>query len=89
MKVVEKGEGGPRTQAERADSALAGTYTRGVDRSGSRDWKSQSLLALAICATFVGVWLTMFGSPVGIGLLVVGLPTAIATTVWCIRNWDY
>jgi hypothetical protein len=42
-----------------------------------------------LCATFVGGILALFGNLVGVGLFVVGLPTFVATTVWCIRNWGY
>ena len=79
----------PLSQEERADTALAETYGRGVTGSGSKNWKSQSLVALALGATFVGGILALFGNLVGIGLFVIGLPTLVATTVWCIRNWDY
>jgi len=47
------------------------------------------LLVVAICATCVGGFLALVGNLAGIGLLAVGLPVAVATTVWCIRNWDY
>jgi len=89
MKIAENS--GPYSLQERtdgADRALAETYGRG-DRSDSRNRWSQALLALALCATVVGVFGTVFGSFVGIGLLAIGLPTLVATTVWCIRNWDY
>jgi len=42
-----------------------------------------------LCATFVGGILALFGNLVGVGLFVVGLPTFVATAVWCIRNWGY
>lgn len=79
----------PISQKERADTALAETYGRGVIGSGSKNWKSQSLLVLAFCATFAGGILALFRNPIGIGLFVVGLPALVATAVWCIRNWDY
>jgi hypothetical protein len=77
--------GGPLSQDERADRALAETYGRGVQRaSGNRT--SQILLVLALIATVTGVFVA--GTAVGIGLLAFGVPTLVATTIWCLRNWE-
>lgn len=84
MKVEEKR--GPLTGEERGDHALAETYGRGSSID-SRNRRSQLLLALALVATVVGVFL--LGTPVGIASLAIGLPTLVGTAVWCVRNWDY
>jgi hypothetical protein len=75
---------------ERADRAEAKAFRPGFGRRGlPKNRKSQLLLALAICATFVGGSLSLVGSYVGFALFSVGLPATVAIGVWCMRNWDY
>ena len=78
MKSEEKVGRGLRPQDDSAYRSLA-----------SRNRKSQSLLAVAVVATVVGAFLTAAVGPLGVALLAVALPVAVATTVWCVRNWEY
>jgi hypothetical protein len=78
------------TDQGRADRAEAKAFRDGFNRRGlSKNRKSQLLLTLAVCATFVGGSLSLVGSYVGFGLFIVGLPATVAIGVWCLRNWDY
>jgi hypothetical protein len=78
------------TEQERADRAEAKAFRPGISHeSWSKNRKSQLLLALAICVTFVGGSLSLVGSYVGFALFVLGLPATVAIGVWCLRNWDY
>lgn len=78
------------TDPERADHAEVQAFHAGVNRIGlPRNRKSQVLLTVALIATFLGAALSLVGSYVGFGLFVVGLPTLVATSIWCVRNWDY
>lgn len=78
------------TAQQRADRAELKAFHGGVVGSDSpKNRKSQLLLVLGLTATFFGSWLAVVGVFVGFVLLALGLPVAVATAVWCIRNWEY
>jgi hypothetical protein len=79
----------PLTAQEHSDRDELKAFRPAIDRSDSRNWKSQVLLVLALGATFVGAWLSVVGNLAGFVLVVVGLPATVATGMWCFRNWDY
>jgi hypothetical protein len=74
---------------ERADRAEIEEFDAASRRLRPKNRKSQALLAVALCATFVGGSLMIVGSYVGFALFIVGLPATVAIGWWCFRNWDY
>lgn len=80
--------GRPLTEQERADRAEMKAFRPNSTRT-PKNRKSQLLVVLALAVTFVGAWLADVGSPVGVGLFVVGLLVTVVTGVWCFRTWDY
>lgn len=81
----------PLTEQKRADRAEMKAFRLDSKRAqkSRRNRASQLLLALTLVVTFVGAWLAVAGVLAGVGLVVVGLPAAVGTAVWCFRNWDY
>lgn len=78
------------TAQQRADRAELKAFRGGVVGSDApKNRKSQLLLVLGLAATFFGSWLAVVGVFLGFVLLALGLPLAVATAVWCIRNWEY
>jgi hypothetical protein len=78
MMVMDKIRRRP-TDLERADRAEVKALRAGFGRKGlPRNRKSQLVLALAICATFVGGSLSLVGSYIGFALFAVGLPATVA-----------
>ena len=79
-----------RSAQQRADRAELKAFHGGIAGKGEpRNRKSQLLLVLALGATFFGAWLAVVGVVIGFVLLALGIQAAVATAVWCVRNWDY
>jgi hypothetical protein len=90
MTVAERIQRRWRTPQQRADRAELKAFHGGVVGTDSpKNRGSQLLLALGLAATFIGTWFALVGVLIGFVLVAVGLPTTVATAVWCIRNWDY
>ena len=80
----------PLSAQQRTDRAELKAFRGGISGTDApKNRRSQLLLALALAATFFGIWLAVVGAVVGFIMLAVGLPTTAGTAVWCIRNWDY
>ena len=78
------------TDLERADRAELKAFHPGLNRSGfTKNRMSQLALVFGLTATLFGGYLTLAGNVVGIAVFAVGLPTLVATAVWCFRNWDW